>query len=131
MTTAAGPIFLVESDALTIELVQRAVGRLNEAHPLVLFSDPGAVRRYLVDGVGRPAAMLLNGRREGALSLMLWINNATDTPVIYFGPALGLPHFYSVDSLAEPLTEDVVTDALNGVLADRAQNWPVPRPRTW
>jgi hypothetical protein len=59
---------------------------LNDAHSLVVFSDPDAVRRYLLEANRRPVAILLNGQREGALSLMSWINSAIDTPVIYFGP---------------------------------------------
>jgi hypothetical protein len=118
MSTMSRPILLVETDARTVELVRKAVGGLNDAHPLVVFSDADAVRRYLLDGKRRPVAILLNGQREGALALMSWINSAIETPVIYFGPYLSLPHLYRVDTLAEPLTEDVLTDALNGVLAE-------------
>ena len=118
MSTAPDAILLVENDARTVELVKKAVNRLDEAYPLVVFSDPEAVRRYLADGARRPVAILLNGHREGALSLMSWINYAIDTPVIYFGPPLGLPHFYCMDCLDGPLTEDVVTHALNGILAE-------------
>lgn len=118
MSTTSRQILLVETDPSTVALVQKAVGGLTDAHPLVVFSDPDAVRRYLLDATRRPVAILLNGRREGTLSLMSWINSAIDTPVIYFGPYLSLPHFYPIDALAEPLTEDVLRDALNGVLAE-------------
>jgi hypothetical protein len=118
MSTTSRPILLVETDAPTVALVQKAIEGLTDAHPLVVFSDPEAVRRYLVDATRRPAAILLNGQHEGVLSLMSWINSAMDTPVIYFGPYLGLPNFYRVDTLAEPLTEDVVTGALTGALAE-------------
>jgi hypothetical protein len=118
MSTTSRPILLVETDARTVALVQKTVEGLIDAHPLVVFSDPEAVRRYLVDATRRPVAILLNGQHEGVLSLMSWINSAMDTPVIYFGPYLGLPNFYRVDTLAEPLTEDVVTGALTGALAE-------------
>ena len=118
MSTTLRPILLVETDAHTVELVQKAVASLNDAHPLVVFSDPGAVRRYLSDAERRPLAILLNGQREGAFSLVSWINSAIDTPVIYFGPPLILSHLYRVDTLPEPLTEGGLTDALNGVLAE-------------
>jgi hypothetical protein len=117
ISTAARPIVLVETDARTVELVRKAVGGWNDAHPLVVFSDPDAVRRYFLEANRRPVAILLNGQREGALSLMSWINFAIDTPVIYFGPCLGLPHFIAWTRSRNPLTEHVVTEALNGVLA--------------
>lgn len=116
MSTTSRPILLVDVDEGTVALVQKAVGGLTDAHPLVVFSDSDEVRRYLLDAKRRPVAILLNGQRHGALSLMSWINCAIDTPVIYFGPNLGFPHLYRMDTLAEPLTEDVLTDALKGAL---------------
>lgn len=118
MSTTSRPILLVETDACTVALVQKAVGGLTDAHPLVVFSDPDAVRQYLSDATRRPVAILLNGRREGVLSLMSWINSAIDTSVIYFGPCPGLPHFYRMDTLTVPFTEDVLTDALNEALVE-------------
>lgn len=117
MSTPSRPILLVETDEHTVALVQKAVGGLTRAHPLIVLSDPHAVRRYLLEAECRPVAILLNGQREGSLALMCWINSAIDTPVIYFGRDLGLQHLYRMDTVAEPLTENVLTDALNGALA--------------
>ena len=89
MSTTSRPILLVEA-----ALVQQAVGGLTDAHPLVVFSDPDEVRRYLLDAKRRADSDPAERSAPGALSLMSRINSATDTPVIYFGPDLGLPHLY-------------------------------------
>ena len=77
VSTILRTILLVDTDARTIELVQKAVRCLNDALPLEVFSDPNAVRQYLLDTKRRPGAIVLNGEREGTLTLMSWINNAT------------------------------------------------------
>jgi hypothetical protein len=118
MTPQSRPIVLMDNDSRTVELVHKAVGGLSDAPPLVVFPDPDSLRQYLSDAESPPVAILLNGQREGTLSLMSWLDAATDTRVIYFGPSLSLPNFYRVDTLGELLTEDVLTDALNDALAE-------------
>ena len=117
VSTRLRTIILVDTDARTVELVQRAVRCLNDAPRLEVFSDPDAVRRYLLDTKLRPGAIVLNGEREGTLTLMSWINNAIDTPVVYFGRGLSLPHFYRVLTITNPPTADGLRDALREALA--------------